>query len=151
MTPTIRIDDQVFKALQSRAEPLVDSPNNVLRRLLGLDTSGHVGVIAPRRTRRRFRPGSTTQKKAFRRPILLALSELRGSSSASEVLTRVEKSLATHLTPLDRERLPKGDLRWRKQAHFERLSMVEDGLLKSDSPYGLWELTDQGWKAARAI
>jgi hypothetical protein len=151
MTPTIRIDDEVFKALQSRAEPLVDSPNDVLRRLLGLDVSGHVGVAAPRRARLRLRPGSTTNKQVFRGPILLALSELGGSRSASEVLARVEMSLDARLSPLDRERLPSGDLWWRKQAHFERLSMVKDGLLEKNSPHGLWELTDQGWKEARDI
>ena len=37
MPPTVRIDDQVYEALQKRAVPFVDSPNDVLRRLLGLD------------------------------------------------------------------------------------------------------------------
>lgn len=35
--PTIRVDEEVFRALQSQAQPLVDTPNSVLRRLLGLD------------------------------------------------------------------------------------------------------------------
>lgn len=35
--PVIRIDDEVWKWLQSKAEPLVDSPNAVLRRIAGLD------------------------------------------------------------------------------------------------------------------
>jgi hypothetical protein len=34
--PVIRIDDEVWKYLQQRARPFVDSPNDVLRRLLGL-------------------------------------------------------------------------------------------------------------------
>jgi len=33
--PVIRIDDEVWKELQRRAEPLVDTPNSVLRKLLG--------------------------------------------------------------------------------------------------------------------
>ena len=32
--PVIRVDDDVWKELQNRAEPLVDTPNSVLRRLL---------------------------------------------------------------------------------------------------------------------
>ncbi|MFC2000059.1 hypothetical protein ACFLXE_04805 [Chloroflexota bacterium] len=36
--PVIRIDEDVWKELQSRAEPLVDIPNSVLRRILGLET-----------------------------------------------------------------------------------------------------------------
>ena len=37
MSTDIEIDDDVFAKLQAEAIPLVDSPNDVLRRLLGLD------------------------------------------------------------------------------------------------------------------
>ena len=40
--PVIRVDDEVWKELQRRAEPLVDTPNSVLRKLLGL-TGDKVG------------------------------------------------------------------------------------------------------------
>ena len=36
MSPTIRIDEEVYEALKRRAEPFVDTPNSVLRRLLEL-------------------------------------------------------------------------------------------------------------------
>lgn len=36
MAPTIRIDDQVWALLKAHAEPLEDTPNDVLRRLLGI-------------------------------------------------------------------------------------------------------------------
>lgn len=39
MSPTIRIDDEVYEVLKSRAEPFVDTPNTVLRRVLSLDSS----------------------------------------------------------------------------------------------------------------
>ena len=39
MAPTIRIDDEVFEALQKQAVPLVDSPNDVLRRKFGLNNA----------------------------------------------------------------------------------------------------------------
>lgn len=39
MAPTIRIDDEVFEALKKQAEPLVDTPNDVLRRVLGLSNA----------------------------------------------------------------------------------------------------------------
>lgn len=35
--PSIPIDDEVWKELQGRAEPLVDTPNSILRRILGLE------------------------------------------------------------------------------------------------------------------
>ncbi|BAU86067.1 hypothetical protein SLA_5185 [Streptomyces laurentii] len=37
---SIEIDDEVFAFLQSRSEPLVDTPNDVLRRLLLQGTEG---------------------------------------------------------------------------------------------------------------
>ena len=40
--PVIRVDDEVWKELQRRAEPLVDTPNSVLRKILGL-TGDKVG------------------------------------------------------------------------------------------------------------
>jgi hypothetical protein len=37
MTPVIRIDDDVWKKIQEKAKALVDTPNDVLRRMLKLD------------------------------------------------------------------------------------------------------------------
>jgi len=34
--PTIRVDDEVFRVLQRRGQAFVDTPNSVLRRILGL-------------------------------------------------------------------------------------------------------------------
>ena len=52
--PTIRIDDQVWGWLQSKAKPFEDTPNSVLRRLAGLD-----GVHQPA-------PGASSQGKVER-------------------------------------------------------------------------------------
>jgi hypothetical protein len=37
MSPIIRIDEEVYSWLQSRAQPFDDTPNSVLRRVAGLD------------------------------------------------------------------------------------------------------------------
>jgi len=37
MTRLLRVDDEVFAALEKRARPFVDTPNTTLRRLLGLE------------------------------------------------------------------------------------------------------------------
>ncbi|MEU3684543.1 DUF4357 domain-containing protein [Streptomyces sp. H23] len=36
MSPTIRVDNEVYEELQKRAKPFVDTPNSTLRRVLGL-------------------------------------------------------------------------------------------------------------------
>lgn len=38
MSPTIRIDEDVYEKLKEQAEPFVDTPNTVIRRLLGLSS-----------------------------------------------------------------------------------------------------------------
>jgi hypothetical protein len=40
MSRIIRVDAEVFTALQGLARPLIDNPNDVLRRLLQLDSKG---------------------------------------------------------------------------------------------------------------
>jgi uncharacterized protein (DUF4415 family) len=42
MSPTIRIDDDVYQMLKAHAEPFVDTPNSVLRRVFNLDPSKEV-------------------------------------------------------------------------------------------------------------
>lgn len=40
MVPTIRISDEVFSELKRRAEAFVDTPDSVLRKILGLSAGG---------------------------------------------------------------------------------------------------------------
>lgn len=51
MTPTIRVDDEVYDQLKENAEPFVDTPNTVIRRLLELPgrngDSSEVGFDEP--------------------------------------------------------------------------------------------------------
>ena len=53
MSPTIRIDDDVFDELKKHAEPFVDTPNTVLRRLLNLGDVGSAESTAWGRPRLR--------------------------------------------------------------------------------------------------
>jgi hypothetical protein len=152
MTPTIRVDEEVFKALQERAKPFVDSPNDVLRRLLSLN-GDQAAFSTVRKRRPRLPSGTSTPTAAFRQPILKALAELGGKGRAAEVLKMVETWMAGRLTSVDREWLPQGgDIRWRKKANWERYNMMKDGLVKPISPptRGTWELTEKGWKEAKA-
>lgn len=48
MTPVIRIDDDVWGWLKSHARPLEDTPNSVLRRLAGFNTTENLGDTASR-------------------------------------------------------------------------------------------------------
>ena len=96
----------------------------------------------------RLKKGLCTPRAAFLQPILKALNEMGGSARMSDVLTRVEQLMRGVLKKVDYEPLPAdGMLRWSKSAQWERYSMVKEGLLKSNSPHGIWEITEAGCKA----
>lgn len=89
--------------------------------------------------------GKRTPRQAFRIPILEALIELGGKGKTDEILKKVESKMKNILKSVDYEKLPSGvEIRWRNTAQWERYVMVQDGLLRSDSPIGIWEITEKG-------
>jgi hypothetical protein len=153
---TIRVDRDVYRELEQRIEGFEDTPNLVLRRLLGLE--------APRQTRVAeaavmYRPGrlvgfkrgrpvaevrTQTAQSEFTRPILEELVGHGGEARARDVLDGVGQRLAGRLTPADREPLSNGEPRWRVTASFERKNLVERGLLDDGAPRGFWRITESG-------
>jgi len=92
---------------------------------------------------RRLQRGLRTPERAFYQPILQALVDLGGSSRFNELLPKLEEYMKHILKTVDYDPLPShpGELRWENTARFARMSMVKDGRLKSDSPFGVWEVT----------
>jgi hypothetical protein len=169
MSPTIRIDDDVFEELKKHAEPLVDTPNSVLRRLLRLgeglghrlesvETKGGPASVrtrpskAPRHRKRRrsarrqarAKSGTLLHESAYELPMLEIISEHGGRAAAREVLDELGTRLDGQLTEVDRQTLGSGDVRWRNRAQFVRLRLVEQGDMVRNSPRGIWEITEQG-------
>ncbi|MEJ5277491.1 MAG: winged helix-turn-helix domain-containing protein [Thermogemmata sp.] len=99
-------------------------------------------------TKERLPRGLRTPEHAFRRPILEALVELGGTAPIDKVLERVETKMKDVLNEYDYQPLPSSPstIRWRNTAQWSRQTMVAEGLLKQDSPYGIWEITAAGRK-----
>ena len=97
---------------------------------------------AERQNLGRLRKGLRTPEAMYRDPILRVLTESGGSARAADVLERVGELMRNQLKPVDFEPLASGpdNPRWRNAAQWARNSMVNDGLLKSDSPRGVWEI-----------
>ena len=173
MSPTIRIDKDVFDELKKHAEPFVDTPNTVLRRLLGLgdtDTetyeNGELDIDAEkRRPKRNASKGQRTQQRRQRAkvtrlpraktgtilpeseyeiPMLEIISEHGRRAAAREVLDELETRLSGRLTEVDRQELGSGNVRWRNRAQFVRLRLIEEGDMVKNSPRGVWEISEQG-------
>jgi hypothetical protein len=121
-------------------EPVPSQPSTELRQT----------PAEPRRTRRKHRThlqqGLRTPGGDFYVPILRVLVKMGGKGQASEVLSQVGEIMKPQLNEYDFEVLPSGqhDPRWFKSAQWARFYMVQDGLLSSESPRGVWEITAAG-------
>lgn len=161
MSPTIRIDVDVYEALQKRAKAFVDTPNSVLRRLLELEIADQP-VGTPRQGQPGGRSGRPTAESwppravstdlldgaEYQAPILRALAERGGSARPKEIVDAVGQELADRLTPTDRETLASGDVRWRNRVRWARFHLSKSGLIDNKAPRGMWTLTVAGRQAA---
>jgi len=170
MSPSIDIDADVWNLLKREAEPLVDTPNTVLRRLLTLSAAtsaaegGSDANASPRAMRRdpartsgkgkhgpRAPVGSLLPEAEYEGPILRVLGAPGGSAPARDVNESVGTLVDDRLMPLDREGQPNGLKRWETRVQFTRLRMRKEGLIASALPRGLWELSDKGLAAYKKL
>jgi len=113
----------------------------------GEGTEGH----AERRNLGRLRRGLRTREDAYYRPILEALQALGGSAPMNQVLERVLDTMRSTLKDVDFEPLASDpDMsRWKNAAQWARNSMVKEGLLRNDSPRGVWQISEAGVRFLR--
>jgi len=108
------------------------------------DRIGRTAEAAPAKKPRAKRSKSPkTEAAIFRQLIVAVLKSSGGRAKVAEVLGGVGERLKGKLLPGDLEVRQDGKtLAWRNNAQWERLRMVHDGLLRSDSPNGIWELSE---------
>lgn len=99
----------------------------------------------------RLRRGLRTREESYYRPILEALQALGGSAPMNQVLDRVLQNMKGTLKDVDYEPLPSDPdtPRWRNAAQWARNAMVKEGLLRNDSPRGLWQISEAGIRFLR--
>jgi hypothetical protein len=107
-------------------------------------STGKLPPVRPPAVRPKLK-GEVTPEREYRAPILAALVEMGGRGRVKDILKKVEAKMKNKLTKLDYGKLPSGVyVRWKNYAMWERLAMINDGLLKKGSPRGIWEITDKG-------
>jgi hypothetical protein len=82
--PVIRVDDEVWNRLKSHARPLEDTPNSVMRRLLGIDEDNPEATASATPPRERGVHPPTTE---------LGMGRLRRSPSTPPVRTNSGRAL----------------------------------------------------------
>jgi len=108
----------------------------------------NVEVVSAGRTVGRLPRGERTPEKAYYLPILKVLDKAGGSANINAVLAEVEILMKDVLKQVDYQSVPSDPdlMRWNSTARFARRTMVKEGLLKSDSPWGVWEISEAGRK-----
>lgn len=149
MMPVIRISDATFTRLQAHAKPLEDTADDVVRLALdALDKQKGVAPASPKPKRSRRR-GNKTPQRDFRQPLMKVLLDMGGSGDLQDIRKRMLPMVKDRLTDDDYELVSTGDERWWNATCWERSDLVKEGLFRDDSPRGVWELSDKGFKEVR--
>jgi predicted transcriptional regulator len=155
MSPTIRIDDDVYKGLQKLARPFEDTPNSIIRRLLEKS-----GVIPPAREATRMQTVRTRRsRKGTPQPMLeewllfILGSKFKGAADRTSAIEATMSVLKNYnlLTDADFEKVSTGEPRVENRIAWARHGLKKKGLLKSDSETGYWELTEEGRRKASKL
>ena len=131
--------------LRDKAVALRREWQSLFGREMDVDDDG-TEIHNDRRNLGRLQRGLRTREEVYYRPILEALQALGGSAQVSEILDCVFQKMRGILQEVDYEPLASNPEmpRWKKTAQWARYTMVKRGLLRSNSPRGVWEITDSG-------
>ncbi len=94
-------------------------------------------------SRKRKEKVPRTSQEVLREYLLTALQELGGSAHCSAVKDRMREMLAGQFLPGDLMRRKTGEIVWENNTHWERNALVKEGILKKNSPRGVWELAER--------
>ncbi len=83
-------------------------------------------------------------KTSLKNMVAECLIDLDGAALARNAIAAVGARLACKFTAVDLEPLPSGTVRWVNRTQFARQRLKEYGLIRKNSRYGLWELTEAG-------
>ena len=87
---------------------------------------------------------SHTPQSQYRLPILQYLTRRGGSAKTQEVIAHIGKTMTRSFNAADLQPTPKGHLRWHAIVNNARLQLARNGLLRTDSPAGTWEISQEG-------
>lgn len=116
--------------------------------LVGTQRDIAAGEALPARQNKshRLQRGIRTPESAYYLPILKALDESGGSARLNDVIDKAGQFMKEILKSEDLDQLASDPTmpRWRNTAAWARSDMVKEGLLKSNSPWGVWEMSETG-------
>jgi hypothetical protein len=158
--PTVRVDHEVFEGLKKLAEPFVDTPSSVIRRLL--EEKGVLAKSTPTSSRipqpiaEPASPAESglTPQSIYEKYLLATLDrDFNGRAHKREVtLAVIEKMRSDGLiNAADLELVATGETKAENTIAWGRNALKERGYLSKLSIRGIWELTPEGRRAAKPV
>lgn len=134
------------RAIMGLIERYALEPQKEMEANYGIPPGAGEGGEPSRQAGERLARGLRTPETAFVFPILRALVEMNGSASMQQVLEKVGAAMKDEFRDVDHQSLRSDPIRprWNNTAQWARNTMVQEGLLKKDSPRGIWEITAAG-------
>jgi hypothetical protein len=142
--PEIKVSQATFNRLKELAEPLVDSADTVIGRLIefyevnGAKAAKQLSKAAP--DRQRARSGEFTPNEDFLEPLVQVLRKAGGELPAGDAINAVGDLMGDRLNEVDRAQLPSGEVRWRNNVRWASNRLKKNGKLDPEAPFGTWRL-----------
>ena len=166
--PTIRISDKSWNRLKAWAEPLEDTADSALTKVLDAAERNRSNTPSPHEPPVASGPGlrhvdpprqkppivsgpglaaanhARLPQKEFREPLLQVIHELGGSAHVHDLRPTLRERMESRLLPGDFEHVSGGVERWWNAACWVRQELVNEGYFRKDSPRGVWALSEKG-------
>lgn len=149
--PTIRLDQDVFEGLQKLAQPFVDSPSMVIRRLLEERGVLRAAAKAPKSVR--HSPDALTPQAIYEDYLLYVLGkEFDGQGHKRDVTHAIVKRMMKDgfIRAADQELVSTGETKAENTITWARNALKQRGYIDRTASRGTWELTSNGKNAASA-
>lgn len=158
----IEVSEEVFSGLQQLARPLIDTPNDVIRRLLestevdmenpALSHNHEEGYDLTLLTDGNGRvPQSTCKEKLLK----VLFREYGGQGMKRDVTKAVVRALMQEgiVSKADFGRVRSGEIKIENRIAFARNELKEEGLLEfpDEVGHGVWKLTKKGMEAGAKL
>ncbi len=160
--PVIRISDETLRRLKTWAEPLEDTAESAVSKVLDAaegvrsasfwtQTGPGTAKIRTAGKRRGSGSGDRSSQRKFRKPLLRAIYEMGGSARTEDLYPVIRKHIAAVPLSGNMNNLSSRDKEWRNAIRRERHKLVREGCLRDDSPRGTWELSRKGTELVEKI
>jgi hypothetical protein len=98
-------------------------------------------ILGKQKTARPRGKSPKTHKNELRQYVVLALQRMGGRGQVSQIIAEMGKLLEGKLLPGDLEwRASAKEFAWQNNTRWEYMALKREGILKSDTPTGIWEL-----------